>query len=104
LERDGKPFFKPVAYSASKSGLLNLTRYLATYWAKGGVRVNLVTFAGVHRETQDQQFVENYTARIPIGRMAEVEDYVGPIVFLVSDASRYMIGANMVVDGGWTAW
>jgi NAD(P)-dependent dehydrogenase (short-subunit alcohol dehydrogenase family) len=103
-ERDGKPFFKPVSYSASKSGLLNLTRYLGTYWGRSGVRVNLVTFAGVYRPTQDDQFVKNYTDRIPIGRMASTDDYIGPILFLASEASRYMVGSNMIVDGGWTAW
>ena len=103
-ERDGKPFFKPISYSASKSGLLNLTRYLGTYWGRSGVRVNMVTFSGVYRDSQDDQFVKNYTDRIPIGRMASTEDYVGPILFLSSPASRYMVGSNMVVDGGWTAW
>jgi NAD(P)-dependent dehydrogenase (short-subunit alcohol dehydrogenase family) len=103
-ERDGKPFIKPVAYAASKSGLLNLTRYLATYWAPKGVRVNTLTLAGVHRATQDEQFIQNYTSRIPIGRMANENEYNGAIVFLASDASRYMTGSNLVIDGGWSAW
>ncbi len=103
-ELTGKPFIKPVAYSASKSGLYNLTRYLATYWAKRGVRVNILTPSGVYRESQDDQFVQNYCNRMPMGRMATATEYNGAIVFLSSDASGYMTGSNLVIDGGWSAW
>jgi NAD(P)-dependent dehydrogenase (short-subunit alcohol dehydrogenase family) len=101
--RGGEEFFKPVAYSVSKSALYNLTRYLATYWAKSGVRVNTLTLAGVWNE-QPREFVEAYTARMPLGRMADAREVVGPVVFLVSDASSYVTGANVVADGGWSAW
>ena len=101
--RGGDEFYKPIAYSVSKSALYNLTRYLATYWARNGVRVNTLTLAGVF-DDQPREFLDAYTARMPIGRMAEPHEVVGPVVFLASDASSYVTGANLVVDGGWSAW
>ena len=99
----GETFVKPVAYSVSKSAILNLTRYLATYWAKDGVRVNTLTLAGVWND-QPAEFLEAYTARIPVGRMLEAPEALGAVVFLASDASSYVTGSNVVVDGGWSAW
>jgi len=98
----GEVFYKPVAYSASKSGILNLTRYLAVYWAKQNIRVNSLTIAGVFNN-QEQAFLDAYCSRIPIGRMANVDEYNGSVLFLASQASRYMTGHNFIVDGGWTA-
>jgi NAD(P)-dependent dehydrogenase (short-subunit alcohol dehydrogenase family) len=103
-EKTGVPFIKPVAYSAAKSGIYNLTRYCATYWAKKGIRVNAFTPSGVWRETQDAEFQKNYCARMPVGRMARADEFNGAMIFLASDASSYMTGSNLIMDGGWTAW
>ena len=94
---------KPVSYAVVKSGLIGLTRYLATYWADHGVRANALSPGGV-REVQDDAFVERLSKLIPLGRMATPDEYKGAVVFLVSDASAYMTGANLVVDGGRTVW
>lgn len=102
--RDGEPFIKAVSYAASKSGLVNLTRYLGTYWAKKKVRVNLISFGGVKTANFDKEFIEAFLERVPMDRQAEIDEYNGVIQFLASDASSYMTGSNVVVDGGFTAW
>lgn len=99
----GEPFNTPVSYSATKAAILNFTRYLATYWADKGIRVNSFSPGAVYDE-HDETFVRQLTHRIPLARMAHKDEYKGVILFLVSDASSYMTGANVVVDGGWTSW
>lgn len=99
----GENFYKPAAYGASKAALNNLTKYTATYWADKGVRANTLCFAGF-AGGQPKEFLEGYEPKVPLGRMAELEEAVGPMVFLMSDASSYMTGAKLIIDGGFTAW
>ena len=103
LEFLGAPMSSPVTYSASKAGVVGLTRHLAVEWAPQGVRVNTLVPGGV-RSGQDPRFIERYGNRVPLGRMAEPEDMAGAVVFLASDASAYMTGQVLAVDGGLTAW
>lgn len=99
----GKPFNTPIAYSTTKAGVINFTRYLATYWAKHNIRVNALSPGGVY-DGHDPAFVKNYSSLVPMDRMAEQDEYKGAILFLVSDASSYMTGTNLIVDGGLTSW
>ncbi len=94
---------KPVTYSVVKTGLVGLTRYLATYWADCGIRVNSISPGGVYNN-QPEDFVERLTKLIPLGRMANPNEYQAAILFLCSDASSYMTGSNLVVDGGRSCW
>jgi NAD(P)-dependent dehydrogenase (short-subunit alcohol dehydrogenase family) len=100
---EGVPFNTPIGYSVTKAGILAFTRYLATYWAKDGIRVNALSPAGVYR-SQDPKFIEQLALRIPLGRMAFPQELKGPIVFLASEASSFMTGGNLVIDGGRTIW
>jgi NAD(P)-dependent dehydrogenase (short-subunit alcohol dehydrogenase family) len=94
---------KPVTYSVVKHGLIGLTKYLATYWCDQGVRCNSLSPGGIYTN-QDELFVAKLSSLIPLGRMAKVDEYRGAVAFLCSDASSYMNGANLVVDGGRSVW
>ncbi|MFC1544734.1 SDR family oxidoreductase [Gemmatimonadota bacterium] len=104
--RDGEEeqaLFKPVSYPVTKAALIQLTKFLATYWAGKNIRVNTLSPHGVYNN-QDEQFVARFAERSPMGRMAKDDEIASALLFLLSDASSYMNGANLVVDGGWTAW
>jgi len=103
-QREGQPpQFKPAYYSVTKAGILGLTKYLAAYYAGKNIRVNALTPGGIFNG-HDDDFVQAYAARAVMGRMGEKNEMNGAILFLASDASKYMTGANLIVDGGWTAW
>lgn len=99
----GRSINTPAVYSASKAGVHGLTMHLATYWASQGVRVNTVSPGGIY-SGQNEVFVKNYSNRVPLGRMAKAEEIAAGVLFLASDASSYITGQNIHIDGGLSAW
>jgi NAD(P)-dependent dehydrogenase (short-subunit alcohol dehydrogenase family) len=99
---EGTEMRQPPSYNFVKAGMINLTRYLACYYGRHGVRVNAISPGGYFNH-QPESFVAAYNQRVPLGRMLGNEDIQGAVVFLASDASKYVTGANLMVDGGWTA-
>ena len=103
IKTDEGVYKKPLVYSVSKSALTNMSKYLATYWGENEIRVNNVVLGGI-LNNQDEIFIKNYSKNVPLGRMANIEESIEPILFLLSDSSTYITGTDLIVDRGWTAW
>jgi NAD(P)-dependent dehydrogenase (short-subunit alcohol dehydrogenase family) len=103
LGEDGRPFVKNPAYGASKAAVASIARYFAAHWGRNGVRVNALSPGGV-RSAQDPEFQRKFAAEVPLGRMLEPAELEGPLLFLASDASSYVTGTHLIIDGGYTTW
>lgn len=99
----GTKMTMPAAYSAIKGGIISFTKYLATYYAKYNIRANVISPGGVYND-QDAGFLKKYALKTPLRRMADPKDIVGAVIFLSSDASLYITGHNLIIDGGWSVW
>jgi NAD(P)-dependent dehydrogenase (short-subunit alcohol dehydrogenase family) len=103
---EGMTFNSPLSYAATKGAIISMSKWLASYWREKNIRVNILSPGGVKSSKTynlSEKFIENYSYRTLLGRMADEYDYRGAILFLCSDASLYMTGSNLIVDGGWTA-
>lgn len=99
-----KKICSPAVYNVVKSGVISLSRYLSTYWGSIGIRVNCISPGGIHHPDENTEFVKKYSKKVPLGRKARLDEINGALLYLASDASSYVTGHNLVVDGGWTAW
>lgn len=99
-----KKIYTHASYAAAKAALISMARYLAAYWGSYAIRVNSISPGGVEHVGENETFVKKYCDRVPLGRKATIEDVTGAVIYLASDASNYVTGHNLIVDGGWTAW
>ena len=99
-----KRIYSHAVYAAAKGAVISLTRFLAAYWGEHGIRVNCISPGGVAHPGESEEFVRRYSERVPLGRKAGLDEISGAVVYLASEASSYVTGHNLVVDGGWTAW